>query len=68
MATEAKTDSAQPVTVVIQQNDRAADAAAAMVEAHELAMDTTRDGGDYIVGGVHVDANGEPLKKSDKDS
>jgi hypothetical protein len=51
-----------PVTVVIQQDDRAAQAAAAMAEGQALQMDTTVPGGKYKVDGQWLDANGQPVK------
>lgn len=51
-----------PVTVVIQQPDRAADGARAMAEGRALNMDTTVPGGKYLVNDVLVNADGQPIK------
>ena len=50
-----------PVTVVIQQQDRAGEAAQAMLDGKALQMDETVVGGKYSVNGVLVNANGEPV-------
>ncbi len=52
----------QPVTVVMQADDRNVRAAEAMTEGKALEMDVTVPGGKYKVGNTFVDANGEPLK------
>ena len=51
----------QTVTVVIQQQDRAGEAAQAMLEGKALQMDETVTGGKYLVNGVRVNANGDPV-------
>jgi len=53
----------QPVTVVMQAEDRTAQAAKAMSDGIALQMDTTVAGGKYKVNDQWVNANGEPLKK-----
>lgn len=50
------------VTVVMQQDDRAGQAARAMADGKALEMDTTVPGGRYQVAGEWVDANGNPAK------
>jgi len=51
-----------PFTVVVQQQDRNAEAAAAMADGKALEMDTTDAGGRYKVGDRFVDANGNEIK------
>lgn len=51
-----------PFTVVVQQEDRNAMAAAAMADGKAMEMDTTVAGGRYKVGDTWRDANGKELK------
>lgn len=56
----------QPVVVNIVQPDRAAEGAKAMAEGRALNMDETTPGGRYLKGEQLVNADGEPIKDSDK--
>jgi hypothetical protein len=62
MATKDK-DTPQIIQVVPINQE--AERAANMALGRELAMDTTVEGGRYIVNGKEVDANGKPLKGAD---
>jgi hypothetical protein len=64
---QATTTSTQPVTVILQQPNLAAEGARAMAEGRALNMDETVPGGKYRVGNKLVDANGEPFKARGKD-
>lgn len=60
----AKEAAQPPVTVVLQQQDKHAEAAANMAAGKALAMDETVPGGIYIVNGQRVNSNGDPVGTS----
>jgi hypothetical protein len=61
-APEPASQAQPPVQVVIQQQDRAGEAARSMLEGRALAMDTADvPGGRYLVNGKEVNANGHPV-------
>lgn len=57
-------NASQPVVVNLITPDKNAEGARAMAEGRALEMDKTIPMGRYLVNGVEVNANGEPLKES----
>lgn len=56
----------QQVAMMPAHEYKARQQAKVFEEAEKIQSQETRAGGDFIVNGEHVDANGNPLKDADK--